>query len=163
MTRFWITLEHALDLVFIALKNTEGGEIYIPKIPSMRIVDLAAAIAPECELQHVGIRPGEKLHESMIGVDEAPYTREFPDYYAIQPAIHNWYRDPKRLAGGTSVASQFSYSSDKNDKWLTHAELMSELSNYVVNGPELHLKAHLEELPSFDLSQSQDAAVFNVQ
>ncbi|MCK6529419.1 UDP-N-acetylglucosamine 4,6-dehydratase (inverting) [Myxococcota bacterium] len=117
MTRFWITLDEAVRLVWRAFADMEGGEVFVPKIPSMRLVDLAHAVAPECELVDTGIRPGEKLHEAMISPDDAPYTVEYDDCYVIRPAIHAWSRDE---AGprGRPVPSGFTYTSDLNDRWL---------------------------------------------
>lgn len=137
MTRFWITLDKACDLVMTALQRTLGGEIYVPKIPSMRITDLAEAVAEGCELKIVGIRPGEKLHESMISEDDSPYTVEYDDFFAINPAIHNWYRDPDRQVGGKPVLEGFKYTSDVNTWWLTKQDLHRILENYRVVGPEL--------------------------
>ena len=118
MTRFMITLEQGTDLVWRAFADMSGGEIYVKKIPSMRITDIAAAVAPECTVDVVGIRPGEKLHEQMIGVEDAPYTYEYSDYYKILPAIHGWATDPARVKGGARVADDFCYSSDRNSDWM---------------------------------------------
>ena len=137
MTRFLITLDQGVDLVFKALDVTSGGEIFIPKIPSIKIMDIARAVAPECDIKITGIRPGEKLHESMISVDDAPYTFEYDDHYRIYPAIHNWYRDVKRTNGGRLVAENFEYTSDKNTSWLTKEQLCRILDRYIHSGPEL--------------------------
>lgn len=120
MTRFWITLEQGVDFVLNNFKRMNGGELFIPKIPSMNIMDLARAIAPECEIDIVGIRPGEKLHEYMISTDDARNTLEFEDYYIIQPDFVWWEKDQYMAEnGGKKVAEDFSYSSDSNDQWLT--------------------------------------------
>jgi UDP-N-acetylglucosamine 4,6-dehydratase (inverting) len=119
MTRFMITLEQGIELVWHALEDMVGGEIYVRRIPSMRVVDIASAVAPQARQEIVGIRPGEKVHEQMIGVDDAFYTREYPDYYKILPAIHDWSSDPARTTGGRPVAAGFSYSSDTNPQWMT--------------------------------------------
>jgi UDP-N-acetylglucosamine 4,6-dehydratase (inverting) len=137
MTRFLITLDQGVDLVFKALETTAGGEIYVPKIPSMKITDIASAIAPECDIKFTGIRPGEKLHESMISVDDAAYTFEYEDHYRIYPAIHNWYRDTQRTNGGKLVAENFEYTSDKNTSWLNKEQLCKLLDRYLHAGPEL--------------------------
>lgn len=137
MTRFLITLDQGVDLVFKALEATSGGEIFIPKIPSMKILDIARAVAPECDVKITGIRPGEKLHESMISVDDAACTFEYDDHYRIYPAIHNWYRDIKRTNGGRPVADNFEYTSDKNLSWLTKETLCRVLERYIHSGPEL--------------------------
>lgn len=147
MTRFWITLDQGIDLVVKAFENMHGGEIFVPKIPSMRITDLAEALAPECKREIVGIRPGEKLHECMIGEDDAPYTYEYSQNYIIQPAIHNWHQDPKRLEGGKKVSEGFRYSSDINTHWLSKTELMTILNSYQVNDTEL---VHQDEDPNFE-------------
>ena len=119
MTRFMITLEQGIELVWHALDDMVGGEIYVRRIPSMRVVDIARAVAPQARREIVGIRPGEKVHEQMIGVDDAFYTLEYPDYYKILPAIHDWSSDPARTTGGRRVAADFSYSSDTNPEWMT--------------------------------------------
>lgn len=119
MTRFMITLEQGVELVWKAFGDMIGGEIYVKKIPSMRIVDIARAIAPNASHKIVGIRPGEKLHEQMIGEEDAPYTYEFSDYYKILPAIHNWCQDPARAGGGALVDPNFTYSSNNNPDWMS--------------------------------------------
>jgi len=126
MTRFWITLEQAVEFVFKCLTIMKGGEIFIPKIPSMKIVDLASVIAPESEFEIIGIRPGEKLHEILIPEDEVRHTIEYDELYIIQPDIlgrkeKNW-KDGRRLPEG------FRYSSDKNERWLTKEEVEKILS-----------------------------------
>lgn len=113
MTRFWITLDQAVEFVMEKLKCMNGGEVFVPKIPSMRIVDLAEAICPECELEEVGIRPGEKLHEVLIPADEAIQTGGFDDHYVIYP---HW---EKRDLPGWPCPDRFIYSSDTNNDWLT--------------------------------------------
>lgn len=137
MTRFWITLDEGIDLVMLALRKMRGGEIFVPKIPSMRLMDLAKAIAPDCKTRITGIRPGEKLHESMIGEDDAPYTYDFGDHFAIQPAIHNWHMEPDRVNGGKPVPEGFRYTSDRNSQWLTPKDLLQMLGNYRLAGAEL--------------------------
>ena len=119
MTRFMITLEQGVELVLHALKDMKGGEIYVKKIPSMKMIDVAKAVLPNAAFKVVGIRPGEKLHEQMIGIEDTPYTYEYDDYYKILPAIHNWDLDPKRINGGLRVDSNFTYSSDNNANWMS--------------------------------------------
>lgn len=119
MTRFMITLEQGVDLVWHAFEDMVGGEIYVKKIPSMKVTDLARAIAPNAVHDIVGIRPGEKLHEQMIGPEDALHTYEYAEYFKVLPAIHNWSKDPKRINGGTLVASDFSYCSDNNTDWMS--------------------------------------------
>jgi UDP-N-acetylglucosamine 4,6-dehydratase len=124
MTRFWITLEQAVDFVLNNLARMEGGEVFVPKIPSMKITDLAEAIAPECDHEVVGIRPGEKLHEVMVPRNVARRTLEFEDYYAILPAFRGWDSDGYHEEnGGTWCEDQFKYSSDNNDRWLEAEEI----------------------------------------
>jgi UDP-N-acetylglucosamine 4,6-dehydratase len=125
MTRFMITLEQGVDLVWHAFEDMVGGEIYVKKIPSMKVTDVAHAIAPNASLDIVGIRPGEKLHEQMIGVEDAQYTYGYPDHYKILPAIHNWNEDPARINGGQKVAPDFTYCSDNNDEWMSVDTLRS--------------------------------------
>lgn len=120
MTRFWITLDQAVEFVIRWFDLMKGGEVFIPKIPSMRIIDLAKAIAPNCNQEVVGIRPGEKLHEIMISEDDAPMTRDYGDYYAILPIYHSW---EEKVNGGVKVPDRFRYSSDTNTVWLTINEL----------------------------------------
>jgi len=125
MTRFMITLEQGVELVWHAFEDMVGGEIYVKKIPSMTITDIAKAVSPEADHDIVGIRPGEKLHEQMIGFEDAPHTYEYPGHYKILPAIHNWSIDPLRINGGKHVASDFTYCSDNNSEWMSVAELQS--------------------------------------
>ncbi len=123
MTRFMITLDQGVELVWTALEDAKGGEIYVKKIPSMKIVDLAKTIAPNAELEYVGIRPGEKLHEIMISEEDARFTYEYDTYYKILPAIHDWYTDENRINGGRKVPDNFSYTSDNNIQWMSQEEL----------------------------------------
>lgn len=125
MTRFWITLDQGVQFVLDSLDRMYGGEIFIPKIPSMKVVDLAKAIAPECELEIVGIRPGEKLHEVMITEDDSRKTLEFDDYFVIQPEFPWW--EPKDV--GKSLPDGFKYSSDSNGDWLTIEQLQQLLES----------------------------------
>ena len=119
MTRFMITLEQGIELVWRAFDDMVGGEIYVKRIPSMKITDIATAVAPDARREIIGIRPGEKLHEQMIGADDAQYTFEYSDYYKILPAIHNWSDDPERINGGKALPAGFVYSSDTNVDWMT--------------------------------------------
>ncbi|MCG6184554.1 UDP-N-acetylglucosamine 4,6-dehydratase (inverting) [Anoxybacillus sp. LAT_38] len=121
MTRFWITLDQGVQFVLDNLQRMRGGEIFVPKIPSMRVVDLAEAIAPECEIEIVGIRPGEKLHEAMITEDDARRTLEFDTYYIIQPEFPWWSREA--VEDGKPLPEGFKYTSDTNTEWLTVEEL----------------------------------------
>lgn len=123
MTRFMISLEQGVELVWHALRDMVGGEIYVKKIPSMKIVDIATAVAPRAKQKIVGIRPGEKLHEQMIGVEDAPFTFEYDDYYKILPNINDWGRSKERIKKGTSVAENFVYSSDLNNDWMSQDDL----------------------------------------
>ena len=119
MTRFMITLEQGVELVWHAFEDMLGGEVYVKKIPSMRVVDIARAIDPEAEHEFVGIRPGEKLHEEMISVEDAAYTYSYDGYFKILPAIHDWHQDLHRIGGGVPVREGFSYTSDNNQEWLS--------------------------------------------
>jgi UDP-N-acetylglucosamine 4,6-dehydratase len=124
MTRFWITLEQGVQFVLDNLDRMRGGEIFVPKIPSMNIMDLARAIAPECRTETVGIRPGEKLHEIMIPEDDARRTVEYDDYFAILPAFEDFNPETyRRKNGGKPCPDGFKYSSDTNDRWLSLADL----------------------------------------
>lgn len=121
MTRFWITLDHGVQFVIDNLERMQGGEIFVPKIPSMKVTDLAKAIAPECEIKVIGIRPGEKLHEAMIMEDDARHTLELDDYYVIQPELSWWSHG--QLVGSKTLPEGFAYTSDNNTDWLTVEEL----------------------------------------
>jgi len=125
MTRFWITLEQGVEFVLWGLEHMCGGELFVPKIPSMNIMDLAKAIAPECETKIVGIRPGEKLHELMITRDDSRQTLEFDNFYVIQPNFKFWDRRCS-WDGGRSVPEQFEYSSESNP-WRLSIEEMRAL------------------------------------
>jgi UDP-N-acetylglucosamine 4,6-dehydratase (inverting) len=125
MTRFMITLEQGVELVWKAFEDMIGGEIYVKKIPSMKITELARAIAPDARLECVGIRPGEKLHEQMISPEDSFHTYEYPDYYKILPAIHNWCISEERIQNGAKVLEGFEYSSDTNTEWMSINELQA--------------------------------------
>ena len=134
MTRFWLTLDQGVRFVVRCLEQMHGGEIFVPKIPSMKISDLAATIAPECQIDCIGIRPGEKLHEVLISEDEARNTVELDDMYIIQPA-HSWWKrenwkDARQLAEG------FRYSSDANPQWLSNRELEALIDRAPSSEPE---------------------------
>jgi UDP-N-acetylglucosamine 4,6-dehydratase/5-epimerase len=123
MTRFMITLEQGVDLVWHAFEDMEGGEIYVKKIPSMVIGDVATAVAPEAKQETVGIRPGEKLHEQMIGSEDAPHTFEYDEHFKILPNINNWSASASRIKDGRPVPDGFLYSSDNNDDWMKPRDL----------------------------------------
>ena len=123
MTRFMITLEQGVEQVWRAFEDMVGGEIYVRKTPSMNILDIARAIAPNAKHEIIGIRPGEKLHEQMIGVEDALYSYEYADYFKILPAIHGWSDDPERIKDGVRVRPDFSYSSDNNTEWMSIEDL----------------------------------------
>ncbi len=129
MTRFMITLEQSVDFVWHALEDMIGGEIYVKKIPSMNIIDIAKATVPEASHEFVGIRPGEKLHEQMIGNEDALYTFEYPKYFKILPAINDWFTDIKRIKDGKKVSPNFNYSSDNNTEWMNIEELQEWIKN----------------------------------
>ena len=131
MTRFMITLEQGVELVWHAFEDMFGGEIYVKKIPSMTITDIAKAVAPNAVYKIIGIRPGEKIHEQMIGVEDAMHTFEYKDYFKILPAIHEWSKDPSRINGGIRVKDDFVYSSDNNSEWLAIEQLQAWIqANY---------------------------------
>jgi FlaA1/EpsC-like NDP-sugar epimerase len=121
MTRFWIKINQGIEFVIDCINKMKGGEIFIPKIPSMKVIDLAEAIAPEVEKKVIGIRPGEKVHEILLTEDEAEHSKEFSDSFVIEPEHSFWKAD--NLKGGKSPPEGFRYSSDKNDKWLTKDEI----------------------------------------
>lgn len=123
MTRFMITLEQGVELVWQAFEDMVGGEIYVKKIPSMTITEIAEAVRPGAGQDIVGIRPGEKLHEQMIGPEDAAHTFEYDDYFKIIPAIHNWSKDPTRIKNGKAVPADFTYASDTNAQWMAPEEL----------------------------------------
>lgn len=125
MTRFMISLEQGVELVWHAFEDMVGGEIYVKKIPSMKVTDLGKAIAPNAKQEVVGIRPGEKLHEQMIGSEDSFYTYEYPDYFKILPALHSWDKDANRIKDGVKVPENFSYTSDNNSDWMSIDELSS--------------------------------------
>ncbi|MDB9697937.1 UDP-N-acetylglucosamine 4,6-dehydratase (inverting) [Planktomarina temperata] len=123
MTRFMITLEEGVDLVLHAFEDMVGGEIYVKKIPSMNIVEMAKVIAPNCRLEIIGVRPGEKLHEQMIGEEDGHYTFEYPQHYKILPVINQWSSSPKRIKNGVRVKQGFVYRSDTNTEWMSENDL----------------------------------------
>jgi UDP-N-acetylglucosamine 4,6-dehydratase len=121
MTRFWITLDQGVRFVVHAIEQMHGGEIFVPKIPSMRLAELAEAIAGNCEIEYIGIRPGEKLHEVLVSEDEARNTVEVDDMYIIQPA-HPWWKAQNWMQA-RALPDGFRYASDTNAQWLTHEQL----------------------------------------
>ena len=123
MTRFMITLEEGVSLVWEAFDDMEGGEIYVKKIPSMKVTDIARVIAPKAKQEIIGIRPGEKIHEQMIGFEDAPFTYEYDDYFKILPAINEWGKSPERIKNGVKVSDNFTYSSDNNSQWMKDSDL----------------------------------------
>jgi UDP-N-acetylglucosamine 4,6-dehydratase len=129
MTRFWITLQQGVNFVLSSFTIMQGGEIFVPKIPSMHIMDLAAVVAPGAPTNIVGIRPGEKLHETMISEDDAHNTAELGDRYVIEPAFAEYTRQSLRREGGTPVEDRFSYSSDKNTVWLDQTSMNQMLES----------------------------------
>lgn len=128
MTRFWITLEQGVELVFKALEESKGGETYISKIPSFKITDLAKAMLLDCKLKEVGIREGEKLHEVMITRDDSRTTYEYPKHYIIYPHFDWWNSQRYFTPGGKLIEEGFEYDSGKNTEWLTVDELIQEMS-----------------------------------
>jgi len=131
MTRFWITLDQGVRFVIDCIERMAGGEVFVPKLPSMRLMDIVETIAPGVTLRTIGIRPGEKLHEELIMSEEAPRTREFDAHYVIEPEHPFWSRS--RHARGTAVPGDFAYRSDTNQRWLTPRELKACLSDLQVD------------------------------
>ena len=123
MSRFMISLDQGVELVWKAFEDMEGGEIYVKKIPSMKIVDIAKVIAPKATHKIIGIRPGEKLHEQMISLEDSYSTYEYPNYYKILPQIYDWSKDSMRIKNGKKVSDGFVYSSDNNSEWMKEEEL----------------------------------------
>ena len=132
MTRFMITLEQGVELVWHAFEDMQGGEIYVKKIPSMKVVDVAKSVAPEAKHEIVGIRPGEKLHEQMIGSEDSYFTYEYPEHFKILPAIHDWCKDLNRIKDGQKVDEGFIYSSDNNNSWMS----LEELAGWIAKNQE---------------------------
>ena len=127
MTRFMISLEEGVELVWHAFEDMKGGEIYVKKIPSMKVTDVALAVDSKAEQEEVGIRPGEKLHEQMIGPEDALYTYEYQGHFKILPSINDWSKDPERIGDGIKVEPDFMYCSDSNEDWME----ISELQNWI--------------------------------
>ena len=127
MTRFMISLEQGVELVWNAFEDMVGGEIYVKKIPSIKVTEVASAISPNATQKVIGIRPGEKLHEQMIGQEDAPFTYEYEDFYKILPCINGWHRDSNRIKNGKLVATDFEYVSNTNAHWMDREELGSWL------------------------------------
>lgn len=129
MTRFMISLEQGIELVWHALEDMIGGEIYVKKIPSMKVTDIASVIVPGAKHKIIGIRPGEKLHEMMVNPEDVDFTYEYKSYYKILPQIYNWSNDSKRIKNGKKVSKDFFYSSDTNLEWMTKQNLKKWIKN----------------------------------
>jgi UDP-N-acetylglucosamine 4,6-dehydratase len=125
MTRFWITLDQGVEFVMRRLESMRGGEVFVPKIPSMNIVDVAKALAPDCEINVTGIRAGEKLHETMVTADDARNTLEYDDRFEILPSAARWSESQSAPDGGKPCPEGFQYRSDQNDVWLSAEELIA--------------------------------------
>jgi UDP-N-acetylglucosamine 4,6-dehydratase (inverting) len=123
MTRFMISLKQGVELVWYAFTDMEGGEIYVKKIPSMKLTEIAQAVSENAKQIIIGIRPGEKLHEQMIGIEDAPFTYEYEEHFKILPQIHHWMNDPFRIKNGKQVSENFIYSSNNNSEWMTIEKL----------------------------------------
>ncbi|MDA1155127.1 MAG: UDP-N-acetylglucosamine 4,6-dehydratase (inverting) [Proteobacteria bacterium] len=130
MTRFMISVEQGVELVWHAFEDMIGGEVYVKKIPSIKVIDIARIIAPEARHKFIGIRPGEKLHEQMIGTEDALYTYEYDAHFKILPTINDWANDPVRIKNGRKVADDFSYTSNNNPDWMTDQTLTDWLNVY---------------------------------
>ena len=131
MTRFMISLEDGVGLIWHAFKDMHGGEIYVKKIPSMNIIDIAKAVAPDCETEIIGIRPGEKLHEQMIGCEDSHFTYEYEGHYKILPSINDWGSDKNRIKNGKLVEEGFVYSSDNNKDQMTIEQLQKWIADNI--------------------------------
>ncbi len=131
MTRFMITLEEAVKLVKYAFVDMSGGEIYISKIPSMKVLDIARAIKPSNKIKILGIRPGEKMHEVMISKEDSHYTYEYKKYYKILPSLNNVYKKKSYIKKGVKVKNNFEYSSNTNTKWMTSKNIKTWLNKYI--------------------------------
>jgi len=131
MTRFMITLEEGVELVWHALEDMVGGEIYVKRIPSMKVTDLASVVAPNDKQKEIGIRPGEKIHEQMIGEEDALFTYKYKDYFKILPSINDWGIDNLRIKDGERVPDGFIYNSSNNTEWMTKDELKEWLDAYI--------------------------------
>ena len=129
MTRFMITLNQAVEMVWHAFDDMAGGEIYVKKIPSMKVTDIAMAINKKAKINVVGIRPGEKLHEQMISKEDSNFTYEYPQYYKVLPSIYDWFSDSRRIGKGKKVDQDFTYSSDNNDEWMS----VNSLAQWIIN------------------------------
>jgi len=127
MTRFWITLQGGVDFVLKGLEDMRGGEVFIPKIPSMYITSLANVIAPQCKIKYIGIRPGEKLHECLITEDESRHALEFSDHFIIEPEFHWWTADS--LKAEKRLPENFRYTSDTNSQWITNQQLKKMIND----------------------------------
>lgn len=135
MTRFMISLEEGVELVWHAFEDMVGGEIYVKKIPSIKVTDLAGVIAPDAQLEVIGIRPGEKLHEQMIGAEDSHYTYEYPEHFKILPNLNGWGTSKERIKDGKKVPEGFVYSSDNNTEWMSATELKAWIDrNYSLIG-----------------------------
>jgi UDP-N-acetylglucosamine 4,6-dehydratase len=137
MTRFWLTLGQGVRFVVGCIERMHGGEIFVPKIPSMRLTDMAETIAPGCEVECIGIRPGEKLHEVLVSEDEARNTLEMDDMYIIQPA-HPWWSQ-KNWNDAKPLPDGFRYGSDSNDRWLSSEELQALIETEVPTSEKLRV------------------------
>lgn len=129
MTRFMITLDQGVELVWHAFDDMVGGEVYVKKIPSMNIMNIAKAISQDLGTEIIGIRPGEKLHEQMIGIEDAPFTLEYDQHYKILPMINDWFNSKDRIKNGKAVEKDFVYSSDINSEWMTVKDLQHWLAS----------------------------------
>ncbi len=127
MTRFWITLDQGVRFVIHCLEEMQGGEIFVPKIPSMRMMDVATCVASGSEIETIGIRPGEKLHEVLVSDDEARHTLELESMYVIQP-LHPWWKS-ENLINGRALPEGFRYASDTNSEWLTKLRLQELIAS----------------------------------
>jgi UDP-N-acetylglucosamine 4,6-dehydratase len=127
MTRFWISIDSAVKFVIDSLEMMTGGELYVPKIPSMKIIDLAHAVAPEAKLEEIGMRPGEKLHEEMISADDSRRTVILPDRLVVTPVVAEWGYEPPE---GSTMPEGHAYRSDTNDMWMTESDIKNFIEKH---------------------------------
>jgi len=146
MTRFWITLEQGVRFVIACLSMMRGGEIFVPKIPSMSITDLARAVAPDATTNVTGVRPGEKIHEVMVTEDEAHHTREFEDCFVIQPEFPFWTEDTYWDMTGETLPDGFRYTSQNNDNWLSISQLRELISGKDIYDRHKHIVRAIQNL-----------------
>jgi UDP-N-acetylglucosamine 4,6-dehydratase len=146
MTRFWITLEQGVRFVLKNIEQMAGGEVFVPKLPSMKLRDIAEIVAPGCQIESIGIRAGEKLHETLVSRNESPYTYEYDDMFVLEPVI--FFRRPESWpwSAGRRMAPETKYSSDNNDTWLSREELLRMVADLEANLEDSHPRKRTSDL-----------------